>query len=141
MTDDMDAHRSPLRRRRSPRAGTPAIAPRSGRLPHPARRIVIGVLVGALTMFAVATLDTFAGARCRCSARSPRCRPRRTSPAVVEVPAPPRSPGTCLNWTRPDAADTAVVDCGQPHLFEQAGLGPCSPTRPRCPTTSSGASW
>jgi hypothetical protein len=37
------------------------------------------------------------------------------------VPAPPSQPGTCLNWTRPDAADAAVVDCGQTHLFEQAG--------------------
>ena len=26
-----------------------------------------------------------------------------------------------LTWTRPDAADTALVDCAKPHLFEQAG--------------------
>ncbi|MBA3906100.1 MAG: hypothetical protein H0X35_05350, partial [Pseudonocardiales bacterium] len=29
---------------------------------HPYRRIVYGVLVGAMTLLAVATLDTFAGA-------------------------------------------------------------------------------
>lgn len=40
---------------------------------------------------------------------------------IVEVPPPPADPGTCLNWTRGDAADAAVVDCAQPHLFEQAG--------------------
>ena len=38
-----------------------------------------------------------------------------------EVPPPPATPGTCLTWSRPDAADTEVVDCAQPHLFEQAG--------------------
>ncbi|WP_246244758.1 septum formation family protein [Pseudonocardia bannensis] len=40
---------------------------------------------------------------------------------LAEVPPPPATPGTCLNWTRADAADTHVVDCAQPHLFEQAG--------------------
>jgi hypothetical protein len=37
------------------------------------------------------------------------------------VPPPPATPGTCLMWSRPDAADTEVVECAQPHLFEQAG--------------------
>ena len=58
--------------------------------------------------------------RCRCSARSPRCPPGR-APSWWRSPAPPATPGTCLTWSRPDAADTAVVDCAQPHLFEQAG--------------------
>lgn len=47
--------------------------------------------------------------------------PSGGSAAAEELPPPPTAPGTCLNWTRADAADTAVVDCAQPHLFEQAG--------------------
>lgn len=29
--------------------------------------------------------------------------------------------GACLNWTSPDGADVATVDCAQPHLFEAVG--------------------
>ncbi len=88
---------------------------------HPYRRIVYGVLVGAMTMLAVATLDTFAGATVPVLGTIAALPGPISAPAAVEVPAPPSQPGTCLNWTRPDAADATVVDCKQTHLFEQAG--------------------
>jgi hypothetical protein len=87
----------------------------------PARRIVMGVLIGALTMFGVATLDTFAGATVPVLGSLAALPGVAGEPDVVEVPAPPATPGTCLMWSRSDAADTKVVDCAQPHLFEQAG--------------------
>jgi hypothetical protein len=81
--------------------------------------MVIGVLVGSLTMLGVATLDSFAGATV------PVLGTLAALPAAAgsarEVPPPPATPGTCLMWSRPDAADTEVVECAQPHLFEQAG--------------------
>ena len=58
------------------------------------RRIVAGVVLGALTMFAVATLDTFAGATVPVLgtfAALPA--PDLHSPQVVEVPAPPSAAG------------------------------------------------
>jgi hypothetical protein len=89
--------------------------------PRPVRRIVIGVLIGALTMFGVATLDTFAGATVPVLGTFAALPAADKGPEVLEVQAPPATPGTCLMWTRPDAADTSVVDCVKPHLFEQAG--------------------
>lgn len=83
------------------------------------RHVALGVLVGALTMFGVATLDTVT------QTEVPVLSALASLPSgpadAVEAPAPPATPGTCLSWSRPDAADTVVVDCGQPHLFEQAG--------------------
>jgi hypothetical protein len=84
------------------------------------RRVVVGVLVGALTMFGVATFDVLGGTTVPVLG-SFAALPAQSAPEVVEVPPPPATPGTCLTWSRPDAADTAVVDCAQPHLFEQAG--------------------
>jgi hypothetical protein len=103
--------------RRSP--GRPAVAGGSGR-DRCLRRVVVGVLVGALTMLGVATLDVLGGATVPVLG-SFAALPTPSAPAVVEVPPPPTTPGTCLTWSRADAADTAVVDCTQPHLFEQAG--------------------
>jgi Septum formation len=82
------------------------------------RRIVFGVAVGSLTMFGVATLDTVAETEVPVLSTLAAL---PGGPEVVEVPAPPATPGTCLSWSSPDAADTAVVECSQPHLFEQAG--------------------
>jgi hypothetical protein len=130
MTGDMDRSLpAPPESTRSPQR-TPGRAPhRSPDVDAPAedrvgavRRIVTGVLVGALTMFGVATLDAFAGATVPVLgsfAALPAA--AGADPEVIEVPPPPATPGTCLTWARPDAADTAVVDCAQPHLFEQAG--------------------
>ncbi len=61
MTGDMDRLLpAPDLSSRSPH-GTAGRAPRRPSA-QPVRRIAAGVLVGALTMFGVATLDTFAGA-------------------------------------------------------------------------------
>jgi hypothetical protein len=82
---------------------------------------VLGVLVGALTMLGVASIDTFGGATVPVLGSFAAMPVPPAGPEFVEVPPPPSTPGTCLTWTRPDAADTAAVDCAQPHLFEQAG--------------------
>ncbi|WP_345380689.1 septum formation family protein [Pseudonocardia yuanmonensis] len=120
--------RSPLAvadRPRSPRTSPPPAPPRRGaRLPgrRQARRIVAAVLVGAGVMLGVATLDTVAGATVPVlGSLAALPSPSGTSADVEDVPPPPTTPGTCLNWARADAADTAVVDCARPHLFEQAG--------------------
>ncbi len=104
-------------------ATAPPTRPGPGRVPGPnlVRRMVLGVLVGALTMFGVATLDTFAGATVPVLGSFASLAAPAGGSDVVEVPAPPATPGTCLMWSRSDAADTAAVDCAQPHLFEQAG--------------------
>lgn len=40
---------------------------------------------------------------------------------IAPRPPPPSTPGSCLAWRRPDAADAEAVDCSRSHLFEQAG--------------------
>jgi hypothetical protein len=97
----------------------PSTGPRASM--HPVWRIVTGVVVGALTMFGVASLDTFGGASVPVLGSFAALPEPPQEPEIVEVAAPPATPGTCLTWTRPDAVDTALVDCALPHLFEQAG--------------------
>lgn len=99
-----------------PRRSATSAAPNSS-----ARRIALGLLVGALTMFGVAALDTLAGATVPVLGTLAALPAPEDEQEIVEVPAPPSTPGTCLTWSRPDAADATVVDCAQPHLFEQAG--------------------
>lgn len=72
-------------------------------------------------MLGVAVLDTVTGTTVPVLGSFAALPAAVAEPDVIEVPAPPAVPGTCLTWTRPDAADTAVVDCNEPHLFEQAG--------------------
>jgi len=100
----------------------PPIQP--AKLPEPriVRRIVAGVLVGALTMFGVAALDSLAGAQVPVLGTLASLPiPESERGGAIDAVAPPPTPGTCLSWARPDAADATVVDCVQPHLFEQAG--------------------
>ena len=106
---------------RSPQVRKPAGRPAAGGgfSALAVRRIVLGVVVGALTMFGVATLDTVA--KTEVPVLSTLAALPVGGAGAGEASAPPATPGTCLSWTSPDAADTAVVDCGQPHLFEQAG--------------------
>jgi hypothetical protein len=106
-----------------PAARPVAPPPPPARAPEPrlVRRMVLGVLVGSLTMLGVATLDSFAGATVPVLGSLAALPAANDEPEVQEVPPPPATPGTCLMWTRPDAADTEVVDCARPHLFEQAG--------------------
>ncbi len=99
----------------------PAEQPSADHHSRSVRRIVAGVVIGALTMFGVATLDTFAGATVPVLGALAALPAPADGPEVVEVPPPPSQPGTCLSWSRPDAADAQVVDCAQAHLFEQSG--------------------
>jgi hypothetical protein len=85
-----------------------------------ARRIGVGVLVGAFLMLVVATVDSFAGTGMPVLG-SAVSGGGSTQAEAPPAPPPPDTAGTCLNWTRDDAADTAAVDCARPHLFEQAG--------------------
>jgi hypothetical protein len=87
----------------------------------PARRIMLGVLVGALVMLGVATLDTFGGAKVPVLGSFAALPSAAGAAEAEEVPPPPATPGSCLTWSRADAADTKLVDCAKPHLFEQAG--------------------
>jgi putative regulator of septum formation len=100
----------------------PPPPPAVSRAPEPrlVRRMVIGVLIGSLTMLGVATLDSFAGATVPVLGTLAAL-PAAAGGSAREVPPPPATPGTCLMWSRTDAADTDVVECAQPHLFEQAG--------------------
>jgi hypothetical protein len=122
MTDDMS--RSLLNAAGPPRfrsAPEPPPALPADPQSRTVRRVVAAVVVGAFTMFGVATLDTFAGATVPVLGTFASLPAPADQPETIEVPAPPSQPGTCLNWTRADAADAQVVDCAKPHLFEQAG--------------------
>ena len=128
MTVDMDHRSAPQHRS----AGSPVLAPRfdgppRGTRPRSAssqfdasRRLAAGVLTGALTMLVVALLDTVTGAQVPVLG-SFAALPAPAGQEILDVAAPPATPGTCLNWTRADASDTRAVDCTQAHLFEQAG--------------------
>ena len=128
MTVDMDHRSAPQHRS----AGSPVLAPRfdgppRGTRPRSAssqfdasRRLAAGVLTGALTMLVVALLDTVTGAQVPVLG-SFAALPAPAGQEILDVAAPPATPGTCLNWTRADASDTHAVDCTQAHLFEQAG--------------------
>ncbi|MGE0298841.1 MAG: septum formation family protein, partial [Pseudonocardia sp.] len=112
---------------RSP--GFPASdGPHSGRasrtpdpLGGPVRRLAAGIAIGAAAMLGVAVLDSVADTTVPVLGSFAALPERAGGPAFVEVPPPPATPGTCLNWTRGDAADAEVVECARPHLFEQAG--------------------
>ncbi|MEJ3658246.1 septum formation family protein [Actinomycetes bacterium KLBMP 9759] len=103
-------------------AGRPAGSPtgRTAFEPKLVRRFVAAILIGAATMLGVATLDTFAGATVPVLGTFASLPAPEGSRGFMSEP-PPSAPGTCLNWTRPDAADAEVVECSAPHLFEQAG--------------------
>lgn len=125
MTGDMDRSLMSAARPSSPGSPRGAAEPPPARPHDPqariVRRVVAAVVVGALTMFGVATLDTFAGATVPVLGTFASLPAPSAEPETIEVPAPPSQPGTCLNWSRADAADAQVVDCSKPHLFEQAG--------------------
>ena len=72
-------------------------------------------------MLAVASLDSLGGPTVPVLGSFAALPAAPSEPEVVEVQAPPATPGTCLNWTRADASDTHAIDCTQAHLFEQAG--------------------
>lgn len=111
--------RPPSPSRRS--AGSSARHPGRRPTPHPLVRVGGGLLVGSLVMLGVALVDTTADVEVPVLGQLAALPAGPEEPEIVQVPAPPATPGTCLTWNRPDAADTALVDCAQPHLFEQAG--------------------
>ena len=123
--------RSPTAARRRPPGAPRPSASRPPREPdrapkralHPVRRIVIGVLIGAVTMLAVTLLDRFADTSVPVLSTLATLPDPAAAEArrLADLPPPPAEAGTCLNWTRADAADTVAVPCGQPHRFEQAG--------------------
>ena len=134
MTSDMDLHAPPRRSIGSavlaPSLDGPLGGPHQARRPaarsapggsSAPRRLGAGVLVGALTMFLVALLDTVTGAQVPVLGSFAALPAPAAGQEIVEAAPPPATPGTCLSWTRPDASDTGVVDCAQSHLFEQAG--------------------
>ncbi len=114
--------RSPSPRRRP--VGSSTRHPGQRPTPHPFLRVGGGLLVGALVMLGVALVDTATDVQVPVLGNFAALPAGPEAPEVVQVPAPPATPGTCLTWNRPDAADTALVDCEQPHLFEQAGVVP-----------------
>ena len=118
----------PARRATPGPAGRPTARPTSASpAPPPGarssapRRLSVGVLAGALTMFVVALLDTVTGAQVPVLGSFAALPVPVGQEQVVDAAPPPTTPGTCLAWTHADASDTRVVDCGQTHLFEQAG--------------------
>jgi len=105
------AHRSPGR---AGRAGRIKLGPR-----HVG--IVVGLLIGAAVMLIVATLNDVVGTRVPVlSTIASAPVPENQRPLAERTP-PPATPGTCLTWQRPDAADAVLVDCSRQHLFEQSG--------------------
>lgn len=123
MTSTLQPPRAPQPppRRRTPQRRTSA-GPE--RLPGLRRRhagTVIGLLVGAVVMLVTATLDELGGARVPVLSTLATA-PIGDSPRAIPTrPAPPATPGSCLSWRRPDAADAQTVNCDRAHLFEQAG--------------------
>ncbi|MCP3799642.1 septum formation family protein [Allokutzneria sp. A3M-2-11 16] len=69
------------------------------------RRVMAGAFAGALLILVASTAF---GWQLGSDAAS-------SGPGHVLADAPP---GTCLNWTKPDAGDVAKVPCEKPHLFE-----------------------
>lgn len=110
---------APPSRRTSKRAS--GSQPASTPLGAPMRRLAVGVLVGAVAMLGAGTLDAVADTEVPVLGTFAALPEAIGGHRIVEVPPPPADPGTCLNWTRGDAADAEVVDCAKPHLFEQAG--------------------
>jgi hypothetical protein len=87
------------------------------RTPRGVRRVGIGAVVGSAGALAATWVLSYG-----------------TGP-VSQEPEPFTAPaGACLDWTSPDGADVARVDCQQPHLFE--AVGPVSLTTAFGPAAS-----
>jgi hypothetical protein len=82
---------------------------------------VIGLLVGGAVMLVVATLGQVTGTQVPVLSNLAAAPAGDNPQMIAPRPPPPATPGSCLSWRRPDAADAEAVDCGRSHLFEQAG--------------------
>jgi hypothetical protein len=78
---------------------------------------MVGAFVGAIVLLALSAAAGWPVAPGRAA----------QDPATVVASA---SPGTCLTWTRTDAANLAAVACTQPHLFEVSGSADISTKYP-----------
>ena len=83
--------------------------------------LVFGLLLGAAVMLVVATLSATTGKEVPVLSTLASAPVPDSELPIAERKPPPATPDTCLSWRRADAADTEVVDCAGPHLFEQAG--------------------
>ena len=83
--------------------------------------LVFGLLLGAAVMLVVATLSAMTGKEVPVLSTLASAPVPDSELPIAERKPPPATPGSCLSWRRADAADTEVVDCAGPHLFEQAG--------------------
>lgn len=72
------------------------------------RRYLAGAFVGAVVLLVLSVVVRWPMA----------AGPGGRDPATVVADA---GPGTCLTWTRPDAANVTTVACARPHLFEVTG--------------------
>lgn len=81
------------------------------------RLYMVGAFVGAIVLLG---LSAVAGWPVAAGHSAP-------NPAEVVASA---SPGTCLTWTRPDAANLSAVACARPHLFEVTGSADISARYP-----------
>lgn len=116
-------HSPPAGRGHRPPAGRGSRSGGSGgfRLSPKHIGMVIGLMVGGAVMLVVAALGEMAGTRVpllTSLAEAPFGDNPRT---IAPRPPPPATPGSCLTWRRPDAADAEAVNCADQHLFEQAG--------------------
>jgi hypothetical protein len=83
--------------------------------------VVIGLMAGGAVMLLVAALGEVAGTRVPVLTSLAELPAGDNPRLIAPKPPPPATPGTCLTWRRPDAADAEAVDCAGQHLFEQAG--------------------
>jgi putative regulator of septum formation len=81
------------------------------------RLYMVGAFVGALVLLAFSAVAGWPITMSRAA----------QDPATLAANA---APGTCLTWTRSDAGDLTMVDCGQPHLFEVTGAADISAQYP-----------
>ncbi|MEV6770961.1 septum formation family protein [Nocardia sp. NPDC051030] len=72
--------------------------------------VAIGAVVAALITMFVSGFDSG-----RVEAHNPGVQP---TGAVAGTAFGTAKPGSCLNWTKPDASDLTKVDCSEKHLFE-----------------------
>jgi hypothetical protein len=108
-------HKSPTRR--TPRSGG---SDRSGLSPRHIG-LVVGLMIGGAAMLVVAAMGEISGTRVPVLSSLAESAAGDNPRMIAPRPPPPATPGSCLTWRRPDAADAEAVDCKDQHLFEQAG--------------------
>ncbi|MEC3977991.1 septum formation family protein [Amycolatopsis sp. H20-H5] len=80
------------------------------------RLVMAGVFLGALIALALSVTFSWSGS----AEGGAGGGSGKLSPAAQEAFHSP--PGSCLNWSNPDAGDARKIDCAQPHLFEVSSI-------------------